>query len=533
MSGTDRASATDGQAPPSPRRRIVRGHPWLTLLTLSVGAMMVSLDGTIVTVAQPAMQADLGADLTGIQWVTNGYLLAVAALLITAGKLGDRYGHRRMFLLGAAGFTATSVAIGASGHLGWVIALRVLQGVFGALMQPATLGLLRAAFPPDRLNMPIAVRSAVIAASTAAGPVVGGLLVEHADWSWVFYLNVPLGALALFLGVTVLRDAPRPAAPGRLDLPGMAVLGAALCAFVGGLTTVADQGRADARTLLLLAASAVLTGVFVRWERRAEDPLLPLRMFASTRFTVGVLAMTAMAFVMFGAPFVLIFYLQNVLGLAPAASGVRVLGLTLLMIAGAPPAAIWISRSGPRAPVTAGLAVTAVAMAALSQLDADSGTLRTTACFLLLGLGFSPVMVGATKLVIGSAPAELAGVAGGVQQTSMQVGGSLGTATVGAIVGGYVAAVLPARLAAAGIEVPEGRAGTAVRGAAVGLAPDLGTGTATAELTRIGQAAFLDGMRYALLATAVVAALGAVAGLFAGPGKVTAPTRAATGEADA
>ncbi len=199
------------------------------------------------------------------------------------------------------------MAIGASGHLGWVIALRVLQGVFGALMQPATLGLLRAAFPPDRLNMPIAVRSAVIAASTAAGPVVGGLLVEHADWSWVFYLNVPLGALALALGVTVLRDAPRPAAPGRFDLPGMVVLGAALCAFVGGLTTVADQGRADARTLLLLASAAVLTAVFVWWERRAQDPLLPLRLFASTRFTVGVLAMTAMAFVMFGAPFVLIF----------------------------------------------------------------------------------------------------------------------------------------------------------------------------------------------------------------------------------
>ncbi|MEU3049777.1 MFS transporter [Streptomyces sp. NPDC006984] len=522
MSRTNEAPTADGETAARPGgRRGLRGHPWLTLLTLSVGAMMVSLDGTIVTVAQPAMQADLGATLTGVQWITNGYLLAVAALLITAGKLGDRYGHRRLFLIGATGFTATSVAIGASGDLGWVIALRVLQGVFGALMQPATLGLLRSAFPAERLNMPIAVRSAVIAASTAAGPVVGGLLVEHANWSWVFYLNVPLGALSLALGVTVLRDAPRTATAGHLDLLGMAVVGGALCAFVGGLTTLAEQGRADARTLLLLAASGVLAGLFLWWEKRAQDPLLPLRIFASTRFTVGVLAMIAMSFVMFGAPFVLIFYLQNVLGLSPAASGVRVLGLTLLMIVGAPPAAIWISRSGPRAPVTAGLAVTAVAMTALSRLDADSGTLETTACFLLLGLGFSPVMVGATKLVIGSAPAELAGVAGGVQQTSMQVGGSLGTATVGAIVGGYVAAVLPGRLAASGIEVPPGLGDAPVRDAAVGLAPDLGTRTASAALTRIGQTTFLDGMSYALLATAAVAALGALAGLFAGPGKVT------------
>ncbi|MFE9929948.1 MFS transporter [Streptomyces sp. NPDC005533] len=521
MSGASGHTATaEGKDPASPPRRGVRGHPWLTLLTLSVGAMMVSLDGTIVTVAQPAMQDALGASLTGIQWVTNGYLLAVAALLIVAGRLGDRYGHRTVFLVGAAGFTATSVAIGASGSLGWVIGLRVLQGVFGALMQPATLGLLRTAFPAERLNMPIAVRSSVIAASTAAGPVVGGLLVEHASWGWVFFLNVPLGAVALALGVLVLRDTRGAAAPGRPDLLGTAVLGGALCLLVGGLALVADQGRPDARSLALPAAALLLGGFFAWWERRADDPLVPPRLFRSRRFTVGVLTLLSMAFVMVGAPFVLIFYLQNVLGLSPADSGIRVLGLTLLMIVGAPPAAVWISRSGPRTPVVLGLSVTAVAMCALSRLDAQSGTLQMTLCFFLLGLGFSPVMVGATKLVVSSAPVELSGVAGGIQQTSMQVGGSLGIAVVGALVAAHSASALPGRLAAQSVAVAPGTMDEAVRRAAVGLAPEPGSvDAAQAVLTGIAQSVFLEGMQQALLATAAVAALGAVAGLFAGRGR--------------
>ncbi|SBU98596.1 drug resistance transporter, EmrB/QacA subfamily [Streptomyces sp. Ncost-T6T-1] len=519
-------AAAEVQDPPSAPARGVRGQPWLTLVTLSVGAMMVSLDGTIVTVAQPAMQADLGASLTGIQWVTNGYLLAVAALLIAAGKLGDRYGHRNIFLIGAAGFTATSVAIGTADSLGWVIGLRVLQGVFGALMQPATLGLLRSAFPADRLNMPIAVRSAVIAASTAAGPVVGGLLVEHADWSWVFFLNVPLGALALVLGFVVLRDVRNEARPGRLDLLGMASLGGALCLFTGGLATIAEKGRPDARTLALLTVALLLGFFFTWWERRAGDPLVPPRIFRSRRFTVGVLTTLVMAFVMFGAPFVLIFYLQNVLALTPAESGIRVLGLTLLMIVGAPPAAMWISRSGPRAPVVVGLLVTAAAMCALSRLDAQSGTLQTTLCFFLLGLGFSPVMVGSTKLIISSAPVELSGVAGGMQQTAMQVGGSVGTATVGAVVAAHTASVLPGRLAAEGIELAPSALDEAARRVAVGLTPETGVlpgaGAAARDaLAALGQSVFLGGMQYALLATAAVAGLGAVAGLFAGRGRMS------------
>lgn len=316
-----------------------------------------------------------------------------------------------MFLVGALGFTASSVAIGLSSSLGWVVALRAVQGVFGALMQPATLGLLRSAFPEDRLNQPIAVRSAVIAASTAAGPVVGGLLVEHAYWGWVFFLNVPLGAIALVLGVTVLSDVRKEAAGGRLDLVGMLLVAGALGSLVWGLAVMADAGWTAPEALYYLAAGAVLGAAFVAWERRNTDPLVPLRLFRSAPFTSGVVTMAVMGCVMVGAPFVLIFYLQNVLGLSPSESGVRVLSMTLLMIVGAPPAAMWIGRAGPRIPVAVGLTVIAMSMCALAGLDADSGTPQLILCFLLLGLGFSPVMVGGTKLVLSNAPKELSGVA--------------------------------------------------------------------------------------------------------------------------
>ncbi|OKI00363.1 tetracenomycin C resistance and export protein [Streptomyces sp. CB02923] len=512
----------------------MRGHPWLTLITLSIGAMMVSLDGTVITVAQPAMQSGLRAGLTEIQWVTNGYLLAVAVLLITAGKLGDRFGHRKMFLAGVVGFTASSVAIGLSANITWVIGLRVLQGVFGALMQPATLGLMRTAFPADKLTMPIAIRSAVIAASTAAGPIVGGLLVEHAGWQWVFFANVPLGALALGLGLLVLRDVRTKGAARPFDIAGVHLLTAALASLVWGLTQAPAHGWTDPRTLGFLAAALGLGCCFVRRESRADEPLVPLRMFHSSQFSAGVVLMIVMSFIMFGAPFILVFYLQNVLHLSPMESGIRVLGLTGMMILGAPLVAIWMSRVGPRLPALLGMAVTAAAMTALSQLGPRPATVHLVLCFFLLGLGFSPVMVSATKIVLSNAPMELSGVAGGIQQTAMQVGGSLGTAALGAIVGARVDSLLPGRLAEAGVALPSARADAASQAVSVGLVPrGVGESADASALARISELTFLDGMEYALLAATAVAVLGALTALLvrgrgpAEPDDETPPARTA------
>ena len=241
--------------------RPLAGRPALTLLAVAMGVMMVGLDGTIVAVANPAIQSHLHASLAGIQWVTNAYLLALAVSLITVGKAGDRFGHKKVFLTGVAGFAASSAAIGLSGSIAGsitlVIAFRALQGVFGAMLQPTALALLRKKFPAEKLNGAIGVWGAVIGASTAAGPIVGGLLVQHIGWEACFYVNVPVGAAALAMSLLVLRETP--AAPASsFDIPGIAALAGALFPLIFGLIKGPDFGWASARTLAFLGAAALL-----------------------------------------------------------------------------------------------------------------------------------------------------------------------------------------------------------------------------------------------------------------------------------
>src|SRR6266566_2507584 len=216
-----RPSYTLRPAAPGGRLARWRGSPRLTLLAVAV-------DGTIVAVANPAIQSHLHASLAGIQWISNAYLLALAVSLMTMGKLGDRFGHKKVFLTGVAGFAASSAAIGLSGtvasSLGLVIAFRALQGVFGAMLQPTALALLRNTFPPEKLNRAIGVWGAVIGASTAAGPIVGGLLVQHINWESCFYVNVPVGLIALAASLLVLRETDPSPAARSFDIPGIAAL---------------------------------------------------------------------------------------------------------------------------------------------------------------------------------------------------------------------------------------------------------------------------------------------------------------------
>src|SRR5580693_1014392 len=254
-----RPSHTVRPASPGGRMRRWRGSPPLTLLAVALGVMMVALDGTIVAVANPAIQSHLHASLAGIQWISNAYLLALAVSLIPAGKAGDRFGHKKVFLTGVAGFAASSAAIGLAGSIAGsitlVIAFRALQGVFGAMLQPTALALLRRTFPAERLNGAIGVWGAVIGASTAAGPIVGGLLVQHIGWEACFYANVPVGAAALIMGLLLLKETLA-AAAGSFDIPGIAALAGALFALIFGLIKGPDFGWGSARTLGFLGAAA-------------------------------------------------------------------------------------------------------------------------------------------------------------------------------------------------------------------------------------------------------------------------------------
>ncbi|AZM92876.1 MFS transporter [Streptomyces sp. W1SF4] len=401
--------------------------------------MLVALDGTVLVVVQPALRRDLGAGVAQVQWTSTAYLLAVAAFLVVAGRLGDRYGHTRLLLTGVLGFAAASAGIALAPGVGWVIALRAVQGVFGALLQPATLALLRLAYPPERLGRAVAVRTGAIGAAAAAGPLLGGVLVALLDWRAVFLLNVPAALLIAALTLAVRVPAPEPRGPGAgLGPAGPVLLAATLASAVYALAGVPREGWTGAPTLLGFGAAAGLGALFVRGERRAELPLVPSAVARSRPVAAAVALLLAVSAGMFGALFTATFLLQDVRGLSPLATGIRVLPLTALMVAGAPVAGAALRRYGARRTALAGAALVVLGIAGLGG---GGGV-----AFGVLGAGFAAVMVTATGTVVGDAPAGYAGVVGGLKQTAMNVGPSLGIAVAagaGAGVSGAGAAARP------------------------------------------------------------------------------------------
>lgn len=401
-------------------------HRRLALASSVAGAAIVALDGTVLTVVQPTLRRELGASLAQVQWTSTAYLVAVAGLLVSAGRIGDRYGHQRVFALGMLGFGVASAGIGLAPGVGWVIGLRVVQGVFGALLQPATLGMLRAAFPPDRLGMPIAVRTSVIGIAAAAGPLVGGALVTSVGWRAVFFLHVVPSLVFGVLALTVPEPKRSETNRVRFDLPGALLLALSLAALVQALVDL--PGSAGALVV------SVLAGVgFVRHERRTAHPLLPPDVVGSAaiRGALGMLLAASAAFS--GTLFVVAYVLQESMGLSPFQSALRGLPLAGAMVLAAPGSAVVLRRVGARP--TAGAAMVVVALGVL-VLSRASGTVAVCAGFALLGAGFGTVMVAATQVVVREAAVESAGVAGGLKQTAVNVGPTLGVAAGSALMAG-------------------------------------------------------------------------------------------------
>ncbi|MGX9890949.1 MFS transporter [Streptomyces sp. NPDC002276] len=495
----------------------LRGHPWFTLITVAVGVMMVALDGTIVAIANPAIQKDLGASFADVQWITNGYFLALAVSLITAGKLGDRFGHRQTFLIGVSGFALASGAIGLSHSIAFVVTFRVLQGLFGALLMPAALGLLRATFPAEKLNMAIGLWGMVIGASTAGGPILGGVLVEHVNWQSVFFINVPVGAIALVLGLLILRDhraalgrSPENgySAPRSFDILGIALLSGAMFCLVWALIKAPAWGWGSGTTWTFLAASVLGFALFAFWEQKVAEPLIPLGLFRSVPLSAGVVLMVLMAIAFMGGLFFVTFYLQNVHGMSPIDAGLHLLPLTGMMIVGSPLAGAAITKLGPRIPLAGGMAATAIAMYGMSTLESDTSSAVMSIWFALLGFGLAPVMVGATEVIVGNAPMELSGVAGGLQQAAMQIGGSLGTAVLGAVMASRVDSDLPGNWADAGLpKLTQPQLDATAEAVQVGVAP-IAPGTpetVAAKITQVAHDTFISGMSLACLVAAGVA----------------------------
>ncbi|MFI7616859.1 DHA2 family efflux MFS transporter permease subunit [Nonomuraea terrae] len=520
------AEAVGTPSSPDAAKGGTSGNPWLVLLAVCLGVIMVMLDGTVVGIANPVIQADLKASLSDLQWVTSGYLLALAVFLITAGKLGDLFGHKRVFLIGVAGFAVSSVGIGLSAELaevipgvtpiGMLIGLRVLQGLFGALLQPAALALLRSAFPGEKLHQAMGAWGAIIGLSSAAGPIVGGVLVEKVSWESVFFINAPVGVIALVMGVLLIKENRTPSM-ARIDWLGVVLLSGAMFSLVWTIIKAPEWGWTDSTTLTFMGAFLVLILAFVLWQAAAKQPLVPLSLFRNASISIGTLLMMMVAFAMFGAMFFLGFFFQGVHGLSPLEAGLYMLPMSAGMIVASPLSGMAIGRIGPKLSMAGGLLITALAMFLMSQLSIDASFVETAIPFVLLAFGMSPVFVGATEIIVGNAPVNLSGVAGGLQQSAMQVGGALGTAILGAVMASEISDTLPGNLGPAAQGIPPEQLTLLEKAAAFGTAPP----GVPQQITDAVHSSFMSGMHVAFLVSTSIAVLTALLTFFVKVGRKT------------
>jgi EmrB/QacA subfamily drug resistance transporter len=446
---------------------------WWTLGAVSFALFMIMLDNTVVNVALPSIQRELGIGLTELEWTVNAYALTFAVLMLTGGKLADFFGRRRVFLIGLVIFTLSSLACGLATTGGTLIGARTLQGVGAALMMPATLSIISATFPPHQRGMAIGIWAGVSAMALAIGPLIGGLITEHIDWSWIFFLNVPIGVVGLVVGRLVIRESRDTSADQRLDIPGLLASALALFALTFALIEANSYGWTDPLIIGLFVVSAVSLAAFILLELHQRSPMLDLSLFRSSTFAGANVVALLVTLAMFGVFFFMSIYMQNILGYSATKTGAAFLPMTILIILIAPIAGKSSDRIGSRALMTAGMLCLSTSLVLFSRLGLDSSFWDILPGLVVGGFGMALVMTPMTAAALGSVPVEKSGVGSGVLNTFRQVGGALGIAVMGAIVASYV---------------------------------DLGEG-------RPDPSAFIDGFQVALRVSAVFALIGAVVAL--------------------
>jgi EmrB/QacA subfamily drug resistance transporter len=411
---------------------------WWTLAAVAFGLFMIMLDNTVVNVALPSIQRDLKVSVSSLEWVVNSYFLTFAVLMLTGGKLADLLGRRRIFIIGLTIFTLSSLACGLATSGQMLIAARAVQGVGAALMNPATLSIISATFPPRQRGMAMGIWVGVSAVALALGPITGGLLAEHAHWSWIFFINVPIGVLAIVTARTVIRESRDTSADQRLDLPGLATSGGALLALTYALIEANNKGWTSVEILALFAVAAVGLVAFIALERYQRAPMLDLSLFRNRTFTGANLTMMLVALSMFGVFFFVSLFVQNILGYSPVQAGASFLPMTLCIIFFAPVSGKLSDRIGSRWLMSGGMALVGVSLVLFSLLDETSSFWNLFPALLVGGTGMAMAMTPTTSAAMSSVPVDKAGVGSGVLNSSRQVGGSLGIAVMGAILGSYI-----------------------------------------------------------------------------------------------
>jgi EmrB/QacA subfamily drug resistance transporter len=478
---------------------------WQALAVLCLSLLIVNLDNLILNVALPTLARELSATGSQLQWMVDAYVLIFAGLLLTAGAIGDRFGRKKTLFTGFAIFSLGSVGASLSGSANFLIAMRVVMGVGGALIMPSTLSILTNIFPPQERPRAIAYWTATVAVGIPTGPVLGGLLLEHFAWGSVFLVNLPIVVVAA-IGGSLLVPESRDPTQKPLDPLGALLSIASLGTLVFAIIEAPDNGWTSVTTLGLFVAAGVLLVAFVWWELTRSRPLLDMSLFRKPAFSGAALSIALVFFALFASIFFVTQYLQFVLDYSPLAAGIRMTPVALGLVLGT----ILSTRSRPvvgtRIVVAAGLAVTAGGLAILATVSDTSGYTTVLLAFFVAGFGMGLTSAPATNSIMGSVPREQAGVASAINNITRPVGGALGVA----ILGSLLSTAYSSSMEAATASLPAATAGAARDsiGSATRAAGGLG-GPEGHALLLAAQHSFIDAMSTAILVGVGVALAGA------------------------
>jgi EmrB/QacA subfamily drug resistance transporter len=482
---------------------------WWTLTAVVIATFMLLLDITVVNTALPQLERSLGASFTDLQWVLDAYSLALATVVLTAGSLADRYGRRRLFMLGLVVFSVASLACALSPSAGFLIGARAVQGIGGAIMFALSLALVAQEFPSGReRGTAMAIYGATIGVAVAVGPLVGGALTQALGWESVFYLNVPIGIGALAITITKVRESLDPAAT-KPDWPGVTVFTSALFMLVFALLRGNSSGWGSAGIVSLLAGAAILMAAFLVIEQRSATPMLPLGLFRNRAFVGVQIAAFAISASLFALFLYLTLYLQQFLHSSPLGAGERYLPLTIVTFIVAGLSGTWVSRVAARAQLGVGLAMCGLGLILMSGLSMGDSWTTLLPGFALAGVGAGIVNTVVADVALSVVPKEQSGMAAGINDTFRQVGVAVGIAAWGALFaarGANEASSTDPAIGGHGRQLVEAVSGGRLHDALLGLPADARAGAGHAA--RVG---FLSGLNEILLLGGVLAVAGAIA----------------------
>jgi EmrB/QacA subfamily drug resistance transporter len=422
------------------------GQNWVLGVT-ALASFMMALDAMVITTAFATIRADLGASVEALQWTVNAYNLTFAVWLLTGAALGDRFGRRRMFAAGIAVFTLASVACALSGSVGQLIAARSAQGAGAALVMPLAMAILSGAFAKQERARALGIFSGVTGFALIVGPAIGGFITANFGWRWIFWINLPIGVIAIALVQTRLRESFGPKA--ALDMLGLLIVAAAALALVWGLLRGNVAGWASTEVIGALAAGALLAALFVMWELRAYAPMVPMRLFRPRAFSAGMVASFVFYAAMYGVLFLLPQFLQTTLGFGPLGAGLRLLPWTATLFVTAPIAGAVVNRVGERPLVVTGLLMQAIGLGWIAMI-ASPGTAyaNLVAPLVLAGVGVSMAMPAAQNAILSSVAVTEMGKASGIFNMGRFLGGAFGIAALVAVFSANGAVTSPASFSA-------------------------------------------------------------------------------------